>query len=102
MACLIALLSAGKLCPDWLGMSCLMETRPAVGPRARRLFDLSTMALTSPMERVLTHRALLSYLSQCSQIPAIIPEPGGFLWLHLAVDRGQPPWGAFRISPECH
>lgn len=52
MACLIALLSAGKLCPDWLGMSCLMETRPAVGPRARRLFDLSTMALTSPMERV--------------------------------------------------
>lgn len=93
MACLIAPLSAGKLCPDWLGTSCLMETRPAVGPRASGLFDLSTAALTSLMERVLTHRALLGYLSPCSQTPAIMPDPGGFLWLCLAVDRGQPPWG---------
>lgn len=93
MACLIALLSAGKLCPDWLGTSCLMETRPAVGPRVSGLFDLLTVALTSLMERGLTHRALLGYLSQCSQTPAIMPDPGGFLWLRLAVDRGQPPWG---------
>lgn len=93
MVSLIALLSAGKLCPDWLGVSCLMETRPAVGLRARGLFDLSTVALTSPTEKILTHRALLDHLPQCSQTPAIIPEPGGFLWLHLAVDREQPPRG---------
>lgn len=91
MACLIALLSAVKYRPAWLGMSCLMETRPAVGLRARGLLDLSTVALTSPMEKVLTHRVLLDYLPQCSQTPAIIPEPGGVLWLRLAIDRGQPP-----------
>ena len=70
-----------------------METRQAVGLRARELFDLPAVALTSPMEKVLTLRALLDYLCQRSQTPAIIPEPGGVLWLRLAGDRGQPPRG---------